>query len=501
MVLMGARYNYYYFYQHYHGKEIVRGYTDIVNMTPYKGNCPMNNITDRQHIIILGGGISGLSLAWKLCESGQKVTIIERSEFVGGLAGTQLDNSHHLDFGPHSFFSEDKEILKIVLDLFEGALAPRRRDVKFYFREKYLNYPLTPGDVLIQMGLVQGIRTGLSFLRQKMGFTAERGAASTEEMTVEEWALESFGEHMYRSFFKPYTEQFWKLPCRELSARTIPYHTRTNFINTLKVLLGRRATSQGDSLIEREQLPTYYPATCFGEIACHIADKVYASGGKILVDSRACEVVLNGDGTVLVRYEFNGKTESMECERLISTIPLPLFVGMLNPQPPADIRASAAHLEFLSLVVLGMVTEKMDVLDSSYIYMLDRPYNRVSEMNKFSPGTSPPTENIIAIEMPCLEDSLTWNASREEIFQMSAESLARDGILLPGDVKKLLLVKAAQAYPVYRKDYAPHLKKVLAHIHSHPQLETLGRSGEFLYTDADMCMRMAFDLAERLLKS
>jgi len=459
------------------------------------------NTTNQQHIIILGGGISGLSLAWKLCERGQKVTIIERSGFVGGLAGTQSDNGHHLDFGPHSFFSEDQEILETVLGFFRGTLEPRRRDVKFYYQGKYLNYPLKPGDVLIQMGLMQGIRAGLSFLRQKMSFASKHDAVLTEDMTVEEWALESFGEHLYQSFFKPYTEQFWKLPCRELSASTIPSHTRTNFINTLKVLLGKRATRQGDSLIEREQLPTYCPATGFGEIASRIADKVQAAGGKILVDSQVCEVEPNGEGSVLVQYQFKGKTESLACESLISTIPLPLFIGMLKPQPPADVRISAARLEFLALVVLGMVTEKMDVLDSSYLYILNRPYNRISEMNKFNPGTSLPKENIIAIEMPCLQDSLIWNASKEEIFQLSAESLARDGILLPGDVKKLLLAKTAHAYPIYRKDFAPHLKKVLAYIRSYPQLKTLGRSGEFLYTDADVCMRRAFNLATRILNT
>ena len=459
------------------------------------------SVTDHQHIIILGGGISGLSLAWKLCESGLEVTVIERSGFVGGLAGTQSDNGHHLDFGPHSFFSGDQEVLKTVLDLFDGALSPRRRELKFYYRGKYLNYPITPGDVLVQMGLVNGMRAGLSLLLGKIGSMTKRSIATPEDMTVEDWALENFGEHLYSSFFKPYTEQFWELPCRELSIDTIPAHTRTNFINTLKVLQMRRAARDGDSLIEREQLPTYYPPTGFGEIACRIADKVREAGGKILLDSTACEVVLNEDHPVLVRYRCGGETKSLECTRLVSTIPLPLFVDLLRPWAPADVLASAASLQFRVLLVLGMVTERKNVLEGSYMYVLDRPYSRISEMNKFSPGTSPPSDNIIAVEIPCFEGSPMWSASREEIFQICAENLAHDEILFPGDVKKLLLVKAPYAYPVYRKDYGPHLKKVLAHVRSHPRLDTLGRSGEFLYLDADMCMRRAFDLATRLLKS
>jgi len=455
----------------------------------------------QQHIIILGGGISGLSLAWKLCEGGKRVTLLESSSMVGGLSGTKSFNGYHLDYGPHSFFSEDMEILKAVLELFGGTLTPKKRDVKFYFQDKYLHYPLTPADVLTKMGLIKGARAGISFLRQKINSLIKSTKTATDEMTVEEWALDSFGEHLYQSFFKPYTEQFWKMPCRDLSAHTIPSHTRTNFINTLKVLLGKQATGRGDSLIEREQLPTYYPATGFGEIASRIADQVRNLGGNILLDAQASEVLPDAGGKVMVRYQSKDRVEEMECNHLISTVPLPLFINILHPRPPDDVLKSSANLEFRALVVLGMVTEKTNVLDSSYIYMLDRPYNRVSEMNKFSPDTSPSNDNIIAIEMPCLINSTIWNATREEIFQMSAESLAKDRILLPGDIKALLLVKAAHAYPLYRKNYAPHLKKVLAYVHSCPGLETLGRSGEFQYMDADVCMRRAFNLGERLLKS
>lgn len=455
---------------------------------------------NKMSIVILGGGISGLSLAWKLCEKGFRVSILESSDIVGGLAGTQSDNGYHLDFGPHSFFSEDEEILTNVLDLFDGALVPGRRDVKFYFRGKYLNYPLTPGDVLVKMGFLQGVRAGLSFAKQKMIIHPQKNPVPPEDMTVEDWALDSFGEHLYEAFFKPYTEQFWKVSCKDLSAHTIPSYTRTNFINTLKVLLGKQATLQKNSLIEREQLPTYYPDTGFGGIALRIADNIRMIGGNIFLGCRAHEVLLKDNGTVQVRYLSQDSIESMACDFLISTLPLPLFIDMVRPQPPADVRDSSAHLGFRSLVVLGMVTEKMNVLDSSYIYMLDRPYNRVSEMNKFSAQTSPPEDNMIAIEMPCLENSLTWHASPEELFQISAESLARDGILLPGDVKKLLLAKAPHAYPLYRKDYARHLMKVLSYIRSCPQLETLGRSGEFLYMDADMCIRRAFTLADKISK-
>jgi len=71
----------------------------------------------------------------------------------------------------------------------------------------------------------------------------------------------------------------------------------------------------------------------------------------------------------------------------------------------------AEKLDYRSLIALGMVMEKQNILKCSYIYVLDRPYNRISEMNEFSPTTSPEGENILMVEMPCLRNSVLWSAS------------------------------------------------------------------------------------------
>jgi protoporphyrinogen oxidase len=118
-------------------------------------------------------------------------------------------------------------------------------------------------------------------------------------------------------------------------------------------------------------------------------------------------------------------------------------------------------------------------------------------MNAFSPATSPEGENILMVEMPCLRDSLTWTASKEELFEMCIGSLAEDGFLGPGDVKGLLSTRASCAYAIYRKDYAAHLRQVAAWIKDQSEIFTLGRVGEFMYMDVDECMRRAIDFAAR----
>ena len=453
----------------------------------------------KPQIIILGAGISGLSLSMKLGLNGVDVVVLESNKTIGGLAGTIRENGYCMDVGPHSFFTDDTEILDRVLQLFNNTLKASPRRVKFYYKGKYLDYPLTAYGVLFQMGVWSGIRSGLSYITSKALSKIYRSVEGEEE-TVEDWAIKSFGKHLYKTFFKPYTEQFWKLPCTELSSRTIPTHTRMSFINTLRLLLRRRFSKVDLSLIEREMLPTYYPDSGFAEIPELIADTAETRGVRIQTECRAFRVEELTDGGMRVYYENNGTQRKIEGTHVVSTIPITQFIKMLNPPVPSKIVASADKLDYRALTTLGMVTNKQNILNCGYIYILDRPYNRISEMNEFSPKTSPVDENIIMIEIPCLRDSTAWKASKEELFDMCIGSLAEDGILGPGDVKHLMLVKAPHAYPIYRKDYAVNLKNLLDYINERKGITTLGRTGEFIYMDIDKCMRRAFDFADNFLK-
>lgn len=451
-----------------------------------------------KRVLILGGGISGLTLAWKLAEGGVPVTVLEALDTVGGLARTVEQNGCRMDVGPHSFFSDDEAIVRTVLDLFEGTLVSAPRRVKFFYEGKYLDYPLTAGTVLFQMGYLNGIQSVLSFLKSRI-VPHRAHPAEGEDETVEDWALSSFGSHLYRTFFKPYTEQFWKIPCTELSSRSIPTHTRMSFLNTLKLLLIKRLTRPGGSLVEREMLPTYYPPTGYGEIADRVADAARRAGADIRTGCRVTDVHRT-DGGICVRYERNGAAEEISGGRAVSTIPLHEFIRAIRPAVPDEIRAAAEKLDYRAMVALGMVTSKQNILDAGYIYLLNRPYNRISEMNAFSPQTSPPGKNILMAEMPVLRESLAWRASGQELFDLCIESLSEDGFLQPGDVEELILIKEPYAYPVYRKDYAPNLKKVTGFIRGEPRLDTLGRLGEFMYMDIDGCMRRAFDRAADMLR-
>jgi len=445
--------------------------------------------------IVLGGGVSGLAAAWRLADSGVKVDVLEAADEVGGLAGTHVEDDCYLDIGAHSFFSDDAEIERVVLALFAQPPPARLRTVKLFYEGRYIDYPLTARSALLQMGLVSGIRAAASFVKEKVRPRHPLPAAAGEE-TVKDWAIGHFGEHLYRTFFKPYTEQFWKIPCDQLSANTIPAHTRMSFTATLRLLLQRKTERGKASLVEREMLPTYSPQRGFFEIAAGIAAMVEKGGGRIHRRCSATRVEGLHEGGVRVTYRCGGAERAIEGDHVISTLPLPLFIGMLSPAAPPAVRESAGKLEYRSLVALGMLTRKQKVLGCGYVYQLNRPYNRLFEMNDFSPRSCPAGYNIIGAEIPCLREDADWSATKEELFEKCIGDLAADGFLARDDVERLLLAKAPHAYPIYRSGYASHLRRVLDYVETLDHLTTLGRSGEFRYMDIDQCLRRAFDLVD-----
>ncbi len=62
-------------------------------------------------VVIVGGGVTGLSLAYLLAESGVNVEILEASDRVGGLLNTfDVGNGKRLEYFYHHFFTHDVEI-------------------------------------------------------------------------------------------------------------------------------------------------------------------------------------------------------------------------------------------------------------------------------------------------------------------------------------------------------------------------------------------------------
>ncbi len=453
-------------------------------------------------IAIVGGGITGLSTAWKLVEHGYDVSVIESTDSVGGLAKSVKVGDYYFDIGPHSFFSEDKEVFNAVMNLFKnetGSMPYSKRSVKMWFRDRYVDYPLSAKSVLFQMGIISPILSSLSFAKSYLSsFFSKK---KNEPLTIEEWAIGNFGKYLFVNFFKPYTEQFWKIPTSELSHRVIPSSKKMDFAKTLKHLLISKYLEISKrepgklSLVQRESLPSYYPKKGFGDIAKRIANVIVNKGGTILLKETAEEIKINSDKTFTIKTNI----KSIDFDYVVSTIPINILVPKIIPKPSVEIINESSRLEYLSLIIVYLITKKKNVLNCQYCYYINKPYNRISEMNSFSEETSPQDKNILSVEISCLANSDLLSMSDENLYNICMSSIEKDKIINKEEILDYKVLKVSNVYPIYRKDYEKYLNKINEFFSNIDNFFSIGRQGQFYYGDIDQMIRIGFDNAKKII--
>jgi protoporphyrinogen oxidase len=71
----------------------------------------------RQKVIVIGGGIAGLTAGWKLAERGFDVTLYEAETETGGQARAFMVDGHSVEHGSHAFFGYYETVLKLIDEL------------------------------------------------------------------------------------------------------------------------------------------------------------------------------------------------------------------------------------------------------------------------------------------------------------------------------------------------------------------------------------------------
>lgn len=124
---------------------------------------------NKQKIAIIGGGLTGLVIGYRLGQKGHKIVIFEKNKDLGGLAGGFKINGIYLDKTYHHIFKTDKEFIALVGELgLQNKLDWHQGSMAIYFSKKF--YPfMGPMDLLRfkPLGLIDRIRTGLVSLYLK----------------------------------------------------------------------------------------------------------------------------------------------------------------------------------------------------------------------------------------------------------------------------------------------------------------------------------------------
>ncbi len=451
-------------------------------------------------VIILGAGVTGLSAGVRFLENGCDVCIIEKAGYVGGLARTVVRGDYRADLGPHHLYSKNETTLNEMLGLFEkDEIVPISLQAKILFYDRFLDYPLTARSVLSQMGLKHALLGSLSYIA--MGLR-NLFALKFKEDNFQAWVKNHFGDYLFNIFFKPYTEQFWGVSCEEMSMDCVPQVTKASFMRTLQRVFLKKYASESLSVEEidvgNEKSVNFYPVDGFGAIAEKLKDSFLSKGGTLRLNCDISELTINEDNTYILHY--SNETESFKDKAgyIVSSIPPSSLFRILKPAPPASVVLSADSLKYLSTVILYIVIHDRDVLDCAFLYMMGRPYNRISNTNRFHPSLCPEGENMLACEITCSFNDEIWKSRDEELYKKCIDHLESDKLINRDEVKQFFTVRVKNAYPFYRVGYREDLNTIFEYFKHIPNFALAGRVGAFKYMAVDECMEGAADLAKQL---
>ncbi len=491
--------------------------------------------------VIIGGGPAGLTAALEfLRRSDIRPIVLEATDRIGGISCTIEYKGNRMDIGGHRFFSKADRVMDWWTALMPVATAEpgeqtiqyqnrqsivmssdttensdlvmlvRPRKSRIYFLRSFFDYPLAlNGKTLGQLGLWRTFKIGLSYIRARI-------FPRKQEKTLEDFLINRFGQELYGTFFKSYTEKVWGVPCDQISAewgaqRIKGLSLRTAISHFLRQTFGR--SGRGDiaqkktetSLIEKFLYPKYGP----GQLWEYVARLVTEKDGEVRLGSRVDKLHVVDGGVVSVEaVHADGRRETIPADYVFSTMPIRDLIRSLDVPVPPEIRTIAEGLVYRDFITVGLLVDKLAVSEQDgsllrdtwiYIQEPDVLVGRLQIFNNWSPYmVADPSKVWIGLEYFCYEGDDLWKMPDAEIATFAIAEIEKIGILRAHDILDSHVVRVPKTYPAYFGTY-DRFDEVVKYMDRFENLFLVGRNGMHKYNNQDHSMLTAMTAVDNII--
>ena len=313
-------------------------------------------------VVIIGAGPAGLSAAETLVKSDRTFTVLEASDRTGGLSATIKYQGFYFDLGGHRFFTKDKEIDQYVAKLLGDEQIYVDRSSKILLKGKLFDYPLRPLNAIFGLGVPTATSIITNYIAERLRFN--RGAPKS----LEDWIISQFGTTLYKLFFKTYTEKVWGIDCSRISAQWGVQRIKGLSLRTaiMDALWDKGKKKDAVTLIKHFTFPKKGIGVICDKLAATIEEP-----NRLLYNSPATEIFHNGERITAVGYSGKNGTGKIECDNVISSMPITELITSLRPTPPEEVIAAAGWLKYRDLVCVALMFDMPSVTDQTWIYVHD----------------------------------------------------------------------------------------------------------------------------------
>ena len=445
-------------------------------MRPDSGRAP--------RVAVIGAGPAGLTAAYTLAKERIPVTVLEADPlYAGGISRTVEYKGFRFDIGGHRFFSKSKEIEDLWTELLPEDMLERPRLSRILYRGQLYSYPLKAGEALWKLGFAESFLCGLSYLRARIRPTPNA-------RNLEDWVTNQFGQRLFRTFFKTYTEKVWGVSCKEISADWAAQRIKgLSLASAIRNALVGDGGSRGQikTLIQAFRYPRYGPGMMWAAAAARVEEL----GGEVRMGQRvsACHW---DEETRQWTLTCEPGSKTLTVDHVVSSAPMAELVRSITPSFSEESLRAAGSLKYREFLTVALIARGRSELADNWIYIHDPDIRagRVQNFRSWSPYMVPDDgHSCYGLEYFCFEGDEIWTMPDADLIALARRELGRTGLARPETVVDGCVVRQPKAYPFYDSGYAAHVATIRGEIERrYPQLHLVGRNGMHRYNNQDHAM-------------
>lgn len=459
---------------------------------------------NKKTVAIIGAGPAGLTAGYLLAKKGFAVTILEMDEkYLGGISRTVEYKGFRFDIGGHRFFSKNEDVNKFWDEILKEEFIQTPRLSRWYYRGKFFHYPIRPFELLKVFGILESVLIVSSYLKAKI-FPIK------PEVTLADWCINNFGKHLATPFFINYNKKLWGINPSKLSKDfTLQRIKGVSFtgtiLNSIKSLL-KIQDKTSKSFIETFKYPKLGPGMLWEKVG----KLIELNNGKIVLGAKVTKVVVEGWKVGRLEYVRGEKVEDckverLECDYVLSSMPLKELIHSIEPEPSKEILKAADNLCYRDFITVALMIDKEKMPPDNWIYTHDEHIKaiRIQLYKNWSKFMVPDkSKSCIGFEYVCLEGDELWSKSDKELIELAKSELEFLGFANDNEIIDGSVVRMKNVYPMYLLDYSEHVNKIkhyLQNLTKSYSLQPMGRCGLHRYNNSDHSMMTAFLCVKNIL--
>jgi protoporphyrinogen oxidase len=389
-------------------------------------------------VVVLGGGIAGLTASRELQNAGVEVQLFESGSQVAGLASTHRDpDGFSFDLGAHFITNR----LAAAVGISAECRVVRRYGEMVRLDGHFYGYPT---------GLLANPRLLMSAISSRVA------GPHGDPDSAQEWFRQEYGRQLADRVALPLLEAWSGVDPRELSAdvgEKIPGTIAHTLYLRAAAKVTRRAVAIGYCNTQPQSASVFhvYPRDGVSTVCEALARDL---GDSVHLDSPVEAILADDQSVRAVRV---GGTE-VEADAVVSTAPINRLPSIVEG---TDQLEPFAKLEFRPMILANLKLEGRGLLPDTVTWFPDeRPFFRATEAPISMPWLAPAGKTTILCDIGAEVGDPLWTLDDEAIAGLCRRHLTD---VVPDVEHRYIGCHVARtpiAYPVFRRSY-DHVRRSL----------------------------------------